>query len=233
MDQEPDVIRQEIEQTRSALTDKIETLESEVRSTVLNAKETVEGTLENVKETVQETIENVRDTFEGTVQNMKSSVQETVHSVKETFDLPRQVDRHPWGMLAGSLLAGFVTGRLLEGQRRGYHWGTDHWVSRMGYASAPVPGNRAPERHAPAERPSAPSSSEHGWTDTLYNQFGDEINMVKGMAIGAAMGVVRDLIKQSLPQLAPQIDELMNRTTSKLGGEPIHRPMVEPTARSS
>jgi len=228
MDQEPDVIRQDIEDTRASLTDKIETLECEVRATVLTAKETVEGTIENVKDAVEETLENVKQTFEGTVGTVKEGVADTVESVKEAFDLSAQVDRHPWAMMGGSLLAGFLAGRLFGGQGREPFWGADRMVNRMSYASAPAAGIR------PIDRPQTPPPvpSEPGWTDTLRSQFGEEINMVKGLAIGAAIGVARDLIKQSLPQLAPQIDDVMNRVTSKLGGEPIHRPLVEPSTRT-
>jgi len=222
MAQEPDVIRQQIEDTRSSLTDKIETLESEVRTTVLNAKETVEDTIENVKGTVEETLESVKETVHG-----------TVNTVKETFDLRRQVDRHPWAMMGGSLVAGFIAGRLFERDHHIYHWGRDRWVNRMAEASPPVAAPRSDGRYTASERPATPAAAaaEPSWTDTLRSQFREEINLVKGLAIGAAMGVARDLIKQSLPQLSPQVDDVMNRVTSKLGGEPIHRPLVDSGAR--
>src|SRR5437588_98198 len=86
MDQEPDVIRQDIDETRSSLTEKLETLEAEVKGTVQDAKNTVEDTIHNVKSTVHETVE----------------------SVKRTFDLPYQVRQHPWPMLGGSVVAGFI-----------------------------------------------------------------------------------------------------------------------------
>lgn len=96
MAEEPDVIREQIEETRSALTDKLETLEGQVRETVQSAKATVEDTLETVK----------------------SSVQNTVESVKQTFDLSYQVDRHPWAMTGGSFVVGFLLGNYLEGRRQ-------------------------------------------------------------------------------------------------------------------
>ena len=53
MDERPDVIRQQIEETRESLTDKLETLEGQVKDTV----STVSDTLESVKETVEGTVE--------------------------------------------------------------------------------------------------------------------------------------------------------------------------------
>jgi len=195
MAEEPDVIRGQIQETRSALTEKLETLEGQVRDTVQSAKETVEGTIENVK----------------------SSVQETVASVKRTFDLPYQVDRHPWAMLGGSLLTGFVLGNYVEGRRQ-----REQLRPRPSLApSRTVVSDRIP---ALTSEPSQPA----GLLSWLRQTFDDEIEKVKGMAIGAAMGIVRDLAKESLPKLAPQIDEVMNSATLKLGGEPFAEPLVEP-----
>ncbi len=217
MDQEPDVIRHQIEDTRSSLTDKIETLENQVLATVQNARQTVEGTIENVRETVEETIENV-----------KSSVENTVDSVKETFDVRRQVERHPWAAVGCSFAAGFAVGTLLE-SRRGPLFGPSGWVDRMGEGSRYPATYREPEHRRAAEaprqeltrQPSGPS-----WFDRLLTQFQPEIDRAKEMAIGALMGVARDYAKANLPMLSPQIDELMNRVTEKVGGEPVHRPMT-------
>jgi len=217
MDQEPDVIRQQIDDTRSSLTDKIETLESTVRATIEDAKETVEGTIENVKVTVEDTIQNVKD-----------SVSETVDTVKQSFDLCYQTEQRPWMMLGCSLAAGFVVGRLVEGQRhprtwdlegRGYH-PTNHGTPQTQFRSE----ERPPSSNGHAQQ--AVSSTGSGWASQLLTQFQPEINMLKSIAIGAAFAVLRDVAKQSLPQLAPQIGELADSVTSKLGGEPIRQPMM-------
>ena len=68
MDDEPEVIRQQMEETRSALTDKIERLEHQVVGTVQNTTRAVNDTVENVKEAVQETVSTVKDTVSGTVE---------------------------------------------------------------------------------------------------------------------------------------------------------------------
>jgi ElaB/YqjD/DUF883 family membrane-anchored ribosome-binding protein len=95
MDPQPDVIREQIEETRSHLTEKLETLEAEVKGTVQTAKETVEGTISSVKETVH----NAKET------------------VKRTFDPSYQVDHHPWVMLGLAAVTGVVAGALLSGRQ--------------------------------------------------------------------------------------------------------------------
>jgi len=85
-DHDLEVIRHQMEETRSSLADKLETLESQFCGTVEGATEAVSHTVE--------------------------VVQETVETVKETFDLRKQTDRHPWGMLTGAVAVGFVVGRM-------------------------------------------------------------------------------------------------------------------------
>ena len=122
MDQEPEVIRQQIDQTRSALTEKLETRENQVRDTVTNAKTTVEETIGSVK----------------------STVHETVATVKRTFDLPYQVERHPWGMFGGSILVGYLVGTLWPGRPAGRRaLGPSDKV----FGDGPLPGGVMAARH--------------------------------------------------------------------------------------
>lgn len=209
MDQEPDVIRREIDETRSSLTEKVETLEHTLRATVQNAKDTVESTIENVKETV-----------EGTIENVKESVQETVESVKESFDLQRQVEQHPWAGVGCSLAAGFAFGYWLEGQR------SHRWVERMGDYSYHYDNARLPAAAAQAREPGTTTRPEPGLVGSVLTQFGPELNTLKGLAIGALVGLARDYIKQQLPQFAAQIDDMSQRVTTKLGGEPVPQPVM-------
>jgi ElaB/YqjD/DUF883 family membrane-anchored ribosome-binding protein len=205
MAQEPDVIRQEIEETRASLTDKIETLEAEVRDTVQTARATVEQTIESVKDTVHGTVD----------------------SVKQTFDVRHHVEAHPWGMFGGSVLAGLAIGWLLPGRPRPERW----MVHRA--ADSARPNGKPTESLASSEaterwpRDLKAEASGPGLLERLADQFGDEIEKVKGIAIGAAVSALRDLAKQQLPSLAPQIDEVMNSATTKLGGEPIRGPLFE------
>jgi len=216
MAEEPDVIREQIEETRSSLTEKLETLEEQVRGTVQSAKASVEDTIDTVK----------------------SSVQHTVTSVKQTFDLKYQVERHPWTMLGGSFLTGFVLGNYVQGRREEQLHGVGGAVypaaapeqTRSSLASEDYSGYRPkgswPES-APAQAPTA-RAAQPGFLSRLLGTFDDEIEKVKEVAIGAAMGVVRDLAKQSFPMLSPQIDEVMNSATAKLGGQLITGPLVPP-----
>jgi ElaB/YqjD/DUF883 family membrane-anchored ribosome-binding protein len=205
MDQEPDVIRQQIEETRSSLTEKLETLENQVRGTVENAKSTVEDTIEAVRSTVNETVE----------------------SVKRSVNLEYQVDRHPWAMFGGSVVAGFLVGSFLS-RRTSRQAGQ---ASR--YAAGPMPQSFSSAPPAP-EVPSgngfgtaAAQPAQPGLLDRIQHEFHDEIQELKGVAIDAAMGVLRDVVKQSVPQMAQQVEHLMNSVTTKLGGKPMPQNMMD------
>jgi len=197
MAEEPDVIREQIEETRSALTEKLETLEGQVRDTVQSAKATVEDTIETVK----------------------SSVQQTVESVQQTFDLRYQVDRHPWAMTGGSFVVGLLLGNYVEGRRQTRQVSLPHADAY----SKPNGGQSLMGYTPPVSAPAKPSLVKR-----VLSAFDDEIDKVKGVAIGAAMGLVRDLAKRSLPQLASQIDDVVNNATVKLGGDPLAGSFLQP-----
>src|ERR1700681_3970542 len=102
MDNETEVIKHQMEETRTSLTDKLETLENQV------------------VETVQETTTAVADT----VENVKEAVQETVN-------LRHQVERHPWPMLGLSVATGYLAGRLFNRAAGAWSGPTDRLAERM------------------------------------------------------------------------------------------------------
>ena len=67
--------------------------------------------VDNVKESVQGTVDSVKETVQGTVDSVKETMSDTVEGVKQTFDLHRQVDQHPYLMVGGAVVVGFVAGR--------------------------------------------------------------------------------------------------------------------------
>jgi ElaB/YqjD/DUF883 family membrane-anchored ribosome-binding protein len=108
---------QDIKDTRSAITEKLDILEARVRETVEGAQSSVEDIVETVKDMVDTTVEAVRhgvegaqSTVEGIAENIRETVGDTVETVKRTLDVPHQVDQHPWLMFGGATLAGYLLG---------------------------------------------------------------------------------------------------------------------------
>jgi gas vesicle protein len=211
MDREAEVIKQQMEQTRAALSEKLETLEQQVVGTVAGATTKVAHTVDTVTEAVQETVATV-----------KESVEETMASVKESLDLRRQVEQHPWLMMGGAVCTGYVGERLLE-----------RIDGRRTTLPPPQPRHflggprRTPEvpTAVPAPEPAPPEPrAEPSWLTLLTNSFGPEIAKLKSVAIGAALGLVRDRIAEATPpHLQSQVTELLDSVTLKLGGEPAPR----------
>jgi len=102
MENETEVIKHQMEETRTALSEKLEAVEDLVASTV---KETTQA--------VSDTVSAVTDTVENTVSTVAESVENVTESVKKAFDFSGYVDEHPWLVVGGSVALGYALGRLL------------------------------------------------------------------------------------------------------------------------
>jgi ElaB/YqjD/DUF883 family membrane-anchored ribosome-binding protein len=197
MENEAALIRQQMLETRTALTEKLETLEEEVASKVKGTTESVAETVETVKEAVQETVHTVKDTVENTVE-----------TVKETFDVRRQVERHPWMMFGGAVLLGFVGGRLLT--RAGPSLTGGNGVPYTSYSP-------------PLREPEAPTPAGPGLGSKVFESLKPALTKLGGLAIGATAGLVGEMIRDSAPEpLRPKLNEVIDDITAALGGTPIH-----------
>jgi len=228
---DPEVIRRQMEQTRSSLAEKLEVLEQKVTDTVEGATSAVTETVQEAKEAVAETVDTVKETVSNTVESVKETVESTVESVRETFDITGQVQRHPWAMVGGSVALGFLGGLFLGPT------GSRHRAAPF-TSSGPQP---EPEREAsyawspPQHEPETyreHAREQPGWFDWLQSTFGPEINKLKGMAIGTLAGVVRDMVTQAVPEnVKPMLTDMINDVTTKLGGENI-KGRILPEAQS-
>jgi len=240
-------IMSQMDVTRKDLADKLEKLEEKVTGTVASVTDLVEKvpeTVDTVKETIAETVGAVSDTVHNTVEAVDGAVSSTVGAVQDFFNIPRHVDRHPWLMMGGSVLLGFLGGRLLLPRRRL----TALPPASAGEAAAPPP---APAYQAPAyQPPPAPSfeayrspeqpheseaeGSKEGWMSRLGDKFGGEISKVKGMALGTLLGVARDMISQWVPDtLRQDVKSVINNFTSDLGGKVFEEPILGGGGQSS
>jgi hypothetical protein len=227
METSPENIRLQMEDTRHSLQDKLETLEQQVKDTVSEATDTVstvKETVEAVKDTMQETTTAVRETVHDTVDAVKDTVHDTVESVRESIDLRRQMQAHPWAMLAGAVAVGYLGGKLV-------------------FAMMPPPARPS----LPAAAPLPPAENDHaarkahhrgnghggrkaakseeaetGILGGLAQHFSKELNLLKSMAVGAAGNMLREALTSSAPEsLVQPIKDVVDGITQKLGGKPM------------
>jgi ElaB/YqjD/DUF883 family membrane-anchored ribosome-binding protein len=206
MENETELIRDQMADTRTALTEKLDRLQEQVLGTV-------EGTTRSVTETVEAVQEAVQDTV-GTV---KESVQETVHTVKSAFDLTEQTEKHPWLMMGGAVLVGFIGGRLLMSPSR-----TALPPSSDGSAPRRPPARTEAVREAASSAASTAASAASataGWLEELAAPL---VKQAEGMALGVLAGVAADLIQEKAPEgLRGQLNEMVEKFTSTVGTTPI------------
>jgi ElaB/YqjD/DUF883 family membrane-anchored ribosome-binding protein len=226
MADETEMIKHQMEETRSSLAEKLETLEHQVMETVQGATSAVTDTVENVKDAVQETVDTV-----------KGSVTETVETVKHTFDLKLQVDRRPWTMFAGSVAMGYLGGCLMPRASRMLGGRSFMDLGPTYQRPEPFQGEAARGYEAVTDtsrsngfRSEPAASTGMSWLAGLGGMFESELGKLKKLAIGTAMAAVRDLIQPSIPEpMKPQLEELINNFTTKLGGEVIEGPILSPS----
>jgi hypothetical protein len=200
MDPQPDVIRQQIDQTRESLTAKVEAVERQVMQTVDTVKTKVEDTVEAVS----------------------GSVQRTVAEVRRTFDLPYQTRRHPHAIVGGALLLGTGLGYWLARARPPRRRPPSR--SQAFYAP-PAPPPAVSGEARPARQESGPS-----FLGRLLEPVASEMDKIKATAIGAFLGLVRDAAVRSVPPaLAPRIEEIINDVTRRAGGDVIREPLLPPS----
>jgi hypothetical protein len=207
MAENPAVIREQMEQTRASLSEKIELLEQHVVETVHNATGAVTETMDTIKDAAEETLGTVRQ-----------GVQETVKSVRQTFDLPLQVRRHPWYMVGGAVLAGYVAGTALERRRGPAQRHHELRVSDHAHA-AEVPGGAAAEV--------APAHARTPYCARLREVLSPDVDAIKGLLIGVTMGVIRDLVTDSVHgELGEELHHLLDDMTGRLGGRTFKEPIL-------
>jgi len=226
MPPETEVIKQQMGQTRAALTEKLETLEDKVLGTLHSTTNTVSDTTNLVGSTVSETVQLVGNTVSNTVtevgatvretaRDLRTTVDEAMSSVRDALDLTRQMNEHPWLMVGGSVVAGYVGGRVLDSIEKGRF--PTHMTLPVG------PEQLLPDDSEFRERiESAPTPQRSGsfFLKALTDTFGPELNKLKSVALGVAMGLMRDKIGESVPpQLRGDVTDLVDRFTVKLGGQ--------------
>ena len=125
MNDTPEVIRQQMEETKSQLTEKLGSLECQVT--------------------------------------------DGVQSVTDVFDLPLQIERHPWLAVGGSLVLGYLASEILH--------------------ATPIKSNCEPGTEPNSSQPAGQANSSQSliWAE------------MKGMVAGALMGAVSTMISRGVP----------------------------------
>lgn len=187
MTDSPEVIRQQMEETKSQLSDKLESLEQQVTESVQSTGTAVSATVGAVQETVQ---------------SVTGAVQDAVQTVSNAFDLRRQIDRHPWLVVGGSVAVGYLLSELLSGPKKN----SRNPVSSAPFFPAPAglryrDGTESTESTESGSRDSASSfNGEQGSLNSYWSQITTAV-------VGPIMEKVQELASRAVPQLIDQLTE--------------------------
>jgi len=198
------VIRDEMEQTRASLADKLGALEDQVRETVSGAKEAVSSTVEGVKEVV-------------------STVTDTVDSVKEQFSLSKQFDENPWLAMGAAVAAGFVAAQLLN------RAGAAMPAAVTKTLAEPLPlqmqrpaADVAPRAAETKQQGGAVLSSLESLMPGMSGVANAAVSQLGGLAVGGLMGVIREMVSTHLPQeWKGEVTKFVDQIADQLGGKPL------------
>jgi ElaB/YqjD/DUF883 family membrane-anchored ribosome-binding protein len=236
MDEKPEVIEERIEETRHSLAEKLDKLTGKLSGTV----ETVEETVENVAHKVEDVTETVEHTVENVSETVSEAAEGTVHFFQEAFNLKKHTQNHPWLVVGGAVLVGYVGGRLLTPKSSPRYTGPhgDGWnyfpppqyETGTGYRST---GQTAQNSQTESAESADSGKGSSGWLSGITDTFGSELSTLKGLALGALFGVARDMITRSLPdQIQGQLRGVFDSATEKVGGKPIEGNLAETSEES-
>jgi ElaB/YqjD/DUF883 family membrane-anchored ribosome-binding protein len=219
-DRELEMIRDDAHQTRAALANKLEALESQVSQTVAgvtsavetvsnsvagvtSAVESVASTVSDTVATVSDKVATVTDSVSNTMQNVTEAVSSTVQNVTESLDVTPTIRSHPWASVGCAFAAGFAGGYLSGSNRAD---------------GAPPPPPYTP----PVQNFSSPEADRNGEAPT-YKAVGDAVSeiggAVKSLGISALMGVVTHLARSAVPEaLRSDVCGAMEKLKTRLGG---------------
>jgi len=223
MTRDQDVIREQMENTRTALSEKLEELENRVTAKVAGATQDVAQTVETVTGSVQETVETVKDTVQETVETVKDTVEETISAVKESvsavkslFDVPAHVDRYPWTAMGASVAVGYLGGEyLLRPSTHRSRSQVPAFTAKETIAAPVYTNGQSAGGRLASELPSAKPPS---WLDRLE----PELSKLKGLALGVLMGTIREMVTQATGEkLGHSLAEIIDSATEKIGGTPV------------
>jgi len=201
MENETEVIKHQMEETRTALTEKLEAVEELVASTV---KETTQA--------VSDTVATVTNTVENTVSTVAESVEDVTESVKNAFDFKGYVEEYPWLVLGGGVAVGYLLGSLLPAQKPSYR------------ASASYAPSTSPSYSQGATSyTSSQEASTGGGLSSFLEGLQPVVDKLKGLALGTAASVVGEMVVKNLPDnLKSEVTKLIDDTTQRLGGTVLH-----------
>jgi hypothetical protein len=185
------IIRQQMVETRGQLSDKLQSLEDQVSDTVQSTGSVVTATAGAVQDTVE---------------SITGAVQDAVKSVTNAFDLQQQMEKHPWLVLGGSVVLGYLSREILEGPSAKNH------PPRFAALSSAIKGT---EQNGTNRMESAARANMQSAGQELSNArtAWDQITSAATVSI---IGVLQDAASQVVPHVMNYLSRNEGHSASSL-----------------
>jgi hypothetical protein len=173
MEESTAVIRQQMDDTKNELTHKLQSLEHQVSETVQSTGSAVNATVGAVQETVE---------------SITGAVQDAVKSVTSAFDLQQHVEKHPWIVLGGAVVLGYLSCELVEGPRDSRR-GPDRSGRRASLNAQNLNGATHSEQSAAFSAPRDFAPANTAW------------NQIASAATVSFIGILQEAAARVVPQV--------------------------------
>lgn len=189
----PELIQEQMKETKSQLSDKLESLEQQL----------------HVADAVQTTRTAVAATAEA-VQATAATVSGAMQSVSDAFDVRRQITQHPWVALGGAAALGYVAHQLMsESQQKA--------APPLGEAAtlgefAAVNGHAAEQQAHPINL-AATAAATRAYNETLM--LSSPLLQLKSLALNTLIGIARESAALAIPLVAGYLTTHLNRNASQ------------------
>jgi hypothetical protein len=174
-------------------------------------------------EPIRQDIDAIRDSMTDKMEQIESKIKGTVEDTRQMVDIKYQVSQRPWTAMGVSLLIGYALGSIGGGDdtsaqpQRG---------ERFYYYNQPSDDrSRATREHetnmrdmSTAQRQNARRESKPGFLDQIMDEFGDEIELLKGAALMSVTGLIRDTVHRNLPALQQEVDRIRSERSGSTPG---------------
>lgn len=120
MDQREAYIKQNIVETRDAMSEKIEMIENHIYKAMEGPKSAIDTVMWNI-DRFKGALEETKSAMDLSIAHIDQAVDETLVRAKSTADLIGQVKHDPWIMVGSAILMGYVIGSLNRGDLFAMH----------------------------------------------------------------------------------------------------------------